>query len=307
MIIKFAIKEFLDDRKLANLSLYTLENYERVLNSFSQYCINNEEVVVLKDVNREIIKGFLNYCRNEKGNSPRTINSKLRIIKVFFNYVIAEKLVVMEDDIFKNIRFAKIDDRVDVFTDRHIQQILRYFNRQSRNKPYHAYRNKMVVITMLGSGMRLGELCNLRWDDIDFDNQIMSIFGKKRKTASIPIANKLKEELESYYTYVKIFFDNEPSRFVFCASDKKQITSESIGAIFKRLSKILNFDDVRLSAHTFRHTFASRAIKNGMDTITLQRILRHESIQMTERYVNMWGTALKDKNEKYNPLNDIDL
>lgn len=62
-----------------------------------------------------------------------------------------------------------------------------------------------------------------------------------------------------------------------------------------------------MSAHTFRHTYASRALKNGMDAITLHRILRHESLQMTQRYVNMWGSGLQDANEKHNPLNNIDI
>ncbi|MFJ8256324.1 tyrosine-type recombinase/integrase [Peribacillus asahii] len=64
---------------------------------------------------------------------------------------------------------------------------------------------------------------------------------------------------------------------------------------------------MRLSAHTFRHTLTSKALKNSMDAITLQRILRHESLQMTQRYVDMWKSDLKYHNEKYNPLNDIDL
>lgn len=306
MILKFAVKEFLDDRKFANLSLHTLRNYKRILTAFETYCISDENIANLKEVTRGTIKGFLNYCR-DKGNSPETINGKLRVLKVFFNYAIAEDFISREVDLFRNIKFSKSDERIDVFTDKHVKQILHYFDRQSRNKPFHAYRNKIAVITMLGTGMRRGELCNLRWVDVDFGNHLVTVFGKKRKAVSIPIAKKLRKELADYYVYVQSFFDGNPSQYVFCTMQKGQLSSETIGAVFKRLNKLFNFEDVRLSAHTFRHSFASRALKNGMDAITLQRMLRHETLQMTQRYVNMWGADLSDSNEKHNPLNDIDL
>ncbi|WP_110928776.1 tyrosine-type recombinase/integrase [Bacillus massiliglaciei] len=307
MIIKIAVNDFLEERKHANLSPYTIKTYKRILIRFVDYCINIEGIADISRVNRDIIKRYLNYLRSSKNNGPRTINSKLRILKVFFNYAVAEDMYEAEGNIFKNIRYAKIDDRISTFSDKHLQQILKYFDKESRNKPFHAYRNKILTLTMLSAGLRRGELSNLRWEDVDFQNRLICVFGKKRKVLSIPIANKLSDELVAYYVYLKEFFDGEPGPYVFCSTSKEQITADTIGSVFKRLSKKMNFDDVRLSAHTFRHTFASRAIKKGMDTITLQRMLRHESTQMTERYVNMWGSDLREKNEKYNPLNDIEI
>ncbi|AZV44088.1 tyrosine-type recombinase/integrase [Peribacillus asahii] len=231
----------------------------------------------------------------------------MRVLKVFFNYLIAEELCPGDVDLFRNIRFSKVDDRIDAFIDAHIKQILRYFDRESRNKPFHAYRNKMAVVFVLGTGVRLGELCNLRWNNIDFENNLVEVYGKKRKVVSIPIANKLRKELADYYVYLQSYYGGKPSQYVFCAINKSQLSPDTLASVFKRLKRLFNFDDVRLSAHTFRHTFASKALKNGMNAITLQRILRHESLQMTQRYVDMWGSDWKHHNEKYNPLNDIDL
>ncbi|RFU71016.1 integrase [Peribacillus saganii] len=307
MILKLAIKAFHEDNEFKNLSAYTIKNYKLLLSSFESYCINVHGITEVKDISRDIIKQFLWYCKSDLGNNHTTLNNKIRVLKVFFNYLVAEDKYEFDKNLFKNIKFAKVEDRVDTFTDKHLKQILRYFDRQSRNKPYHAYRNKMIVITMLSAGIRAGETVNLRWADVDFDNSMISVYGKKRKVASIPIAAKLRKELAEFYVYTRSFFDGQPGPYVFCASDKKQLTPDAIGSLFKRLKKLFNFDDVRLSAHTFRHSFASRALKNGMDSITLQRILRHESLQMTQRYVNMWGTALKEPNEKFNPLNDIDI
>lgn len=102
---------------------------------------------------------------------------------------------------------------------------------------------------MLGTGMRVGELCNLRWQDVDFDNHLVSVYDKKRQLASIPIANKLRKELADYYVYCQIFFDGKPSQYVFCSTTRNKLSPDTIGSVFKRLKKIFDFEDVRVCTH----------------------------------------------------------
>lgn len=306
MIVKFAVKDFLEDREFANLSKYTLTTYRRVLTDFERYCVN-EGVQEVTKIDKRLIRGYLNYCRSELGNIPSTVNQKLRILKAFINYLKAEEILDNEVNPFKNVKFAKVETRIETFNDKHLRQILRYFDKMARHKPFHAYRNRMIVIALLSTGMRRGELSNLRWSDIDFENSVITVYGKKRQSASIPITDKMRKEFSDYYMYVKSVFDSKPSKYVFSTSAKVQLKPETIGMVFKRLKRRFGWEDVRLSSHTMRHTFASRALKSGMDPITLQRILRHESLQMTEKYVSMWGSALKEQNDKHNPLNKFEL
>ncbi|MGM0828088.1 MAG: tyrosine-type recombinase/integrase [Bacillota bacterium] len=306
MIVKFAVREFIADREFANLSSYTLKTYRRVLEDFDRHCVENG-IVSVTDVDKSVIRSYLNYCRRDLNNVPSTLNQKLRVLKAFINYLKAEEIYDSESNPFKNVKFAKVETRIETLNDKHLRQILRYFDRMARHKPFHAYRNRMIIITLLSTGMRRGELVNLRWSDIDFENNVVTVYGKKRQSASIPITSKLRKELSDFYMYVKSVYDSKPSKYVFSNSAKGQLKPDSVSMIFKRMKKIFGWDDVRLSSHTFRHTFSSRALKSGMDPITLQRILRHESLQMTERYVNMWGSALKDQNDKHNPLNKFDF
>ncbi|MFD1676456.1 tyrosine-type recombinase/integrase [Alicyclobacillus fodiniaquatilis] len=113
-------------------------------------------------------------------------------------------------------------------------------------------------MTLLGTGARLGELINIRWADVDFKNSTMSLFGKKRVAIAIPMAAKLERELAKYKIYIQQRFSDLPE-YVFVDSRGRKLTNNAIKNMFKRLKEVMNFKDVRLSSHTFRHAFAHRA------------------------------------------------
>ncbi|MFD1676817.1 tyrosine-type recombinase/integrase [Alicyclobacillus fodiniaquatilis] len=224
----------MDDRQLKNASPHTILGYQRTLGEFHQFCVNNE-VVDSGDVTHSLIKRYFLHCQSERGNNAVTLNHKLINIRAFFNYAEAELELYNEksNPIRKMSRF-KTDVKIDVFTDHHIRQMLLYYRRlKQRDKTFYAYRDPTIIVLLLGTGIKVGELANLRWKDIDFDHDTITVFGKKR------------------------------------------------------------------SMH--------RCLMAGMDVFTHQRLLRHSDLSMTQRYLAIWGTALKEQNDKYNPLNGISL
>lgn len=76
---------------------------------------------------------------------------------------------------------------------------------KQRDKSFVAYRDYMLIVTILGCGARRGELIALKWEGIDFVNMTISLFGKRRITETIPITEKLIKELEGYKTFVSKF------------------------------------------------------------------------------------------------------
>lgn len=306
MLLKFAVKDFMDDRAFRNVSAKTLDNYRRTLGEFHSYCVENG-IVNVGDVRPGTVKGYLVMCQQERGNSPSSINHKLQNLRVFFNYMQQAELVDAKGNPTKAIKPVKAPTTVDVFTDQQIKEMLGYFQRiKGRDKTLYAYRDYAMIVVLLGTGMRLGELVNLRWDDVDFVNQAITVVGKKRQQSSVPMTVKLRKELSEYRVFVGETFKKRPE-YVFTDRSGTKMSENGVKCIFKRLKEVMNFSGVRLSAHTFRHTFASRMVKAGADAFTVQRMLRHTALTMTMRYVNLFGTALKDQNEKFNPLNGIDL
>ncbi|MEK4030772.1 tyrosine-type recombinase/integrase [Pseudobacillus sp. FSL P4-0506] len=305
MLLKFAIQDFLDDREFKNVSPTTMETYRILLKQFEEFCIENE-LVNVQDITQNTIKKYILHYQ-KKGNNAGTTNTKLQRIKAFFNYMV--ECEVIKESPAKKIQRAKEDVRIDVFTDYHIKQMLNYYRRiKQREKSFFAYRDYTIIVTLLSTGLRLSELCNLKWSDIDFQQQTLNVFGKNRRRETIPITERLVKELSAYKVYVEGHFKNRTiSEYVFTNSLNKFLTPNAVQNIFKRLAKIMNFREVRLSSHTFRHTFCQRCIQSGMSVFAVQRMMRHSSVAVTERYAAMWGNDLKEQNDKYNPLNNLDI
>ncbi|WP_435921272.1 tyrosine-type recombinase/integrase [Paenibacillus sp. DYY-L-2] len=306
MILKFAIKDFIEDRELKNVSLHTLDRYRRTLEEFQTFAAE-EGILNIEDLTGNLVKKYLVYCQNEKENNPTTKNSKLRVLKSFTNYLVECEYITDKQNPCKKVYYAKEDIKIEVFKDYHIKQMLSYYRQMNeKSKTYYGYRDYVIILFLMATGLRVGELSNLRWNDISFDGKTATVFGKKREQSSIPLVDKILQELAQFRIYCTQHFKKEPE-FVFPNRHGKQMTPDSIKSVFKRLQKVMNFKDVRLSSHTFRHYLAHTMIMNGADVFTLQKMLRHADLEMSKKYLALWGTALAEQNNKYNPLNNINI
>lgn len=281
LLFKFAVKDFIDDREFKNLSPKTIEGYKLGLQKFQEF-LTNEEIVDVEEISTAVIKRYLLDLKNNRNNNPTSVNTKLKNLKAFFNYLVQEEIIEEKNNPTKKMEYVKEDITIEVFTDRQIKQMLSYFQRiMTRDKTFFAYRDYAIIVTLLGTGLRLGEICNLKWRHVDFDNQTMTTYGKKREYSSIPINDKLKKELREFKIYQVKCLGKE-TEYVFTDKTGSRLTENAVQNVFKRLKTIMNFKGVRVSAHTFRHTFAHRCLMAGMDVFTLQRMLRHSKIDMTQ-------------------------
>lgn len=304
MLLKFAIEDFLSDREFKNVTKSTLDGYKVILKQFFNYVVE-QEIVNVEDLNPHVLKKYLMYCSKELGNNVVSVNSKIKVIKAFLNYMVEEEVISKSP--MAKIQQSKQDIRINAFKDYHIKQMLNYYRKiQQREKEFWAYRDHTIIIFLLGTGVRLGEMCNMKWTDIDFKESRLSVFGKARQTQTIPLAEKVVKELSAYKLYTDKYFYLQ-SEYVFTNIRNMRMTENAVQNVFKRLKVIMNFRDVRLSAHTFRHTFAHRCLMAGMDVFTLQKLMRHSSLNTTQKYLALWGNDLKEQGEKYNPLNNMDI
>ncbi|HEX3034616.1 MAG TPA: site-specific integrase [Thermodesulfobacteriota bacterium] len=150
-----------------------------------------------------------------------------------------------------------------------------------------------ILITALNTGMRKGEIISLRWEDIDFENNLITVrqeVSKSKKLRRIPINSTLRKVLleqklkTGWNDYV--FLNPEGSPYQ---------RSDSLKRCFEGACRRANIKGFRF--HDLRHTFATRLIKAGVSIVVVSKILGHADLKTTMRYVHP-EDSLKDAVEK---------
>lgn len=237
MLLKFAFKDFLDDRRFKNTTKVNITNYQTLLGEFINYCIEHG-VVNVEDISQSHVKSYLIHCQ-DKGNKAGTVNTKLMRMRAFFNYMV--ECEVIKSSPAKKVKLLKDDVKVEVFSDEQINQMLNFYRRvKRRENSYCAYRDYMIIVVILGTGIRRGEIINLKWSDIDFENHSISIFGKTRRKETLPMTEKLTKELRAYQTFCKQHW-GKGSEYAFTKRDYTQLTENSLTLVFKYLREKMNF------------------------------------------------------------------
>lgn len=302
MLIRFAMKEFLSEKEFENLSQNTLKGYKMLFDDFEKYCEGNG-LERVEDLTSRALKGYLNYCKNEKGNNPTSINTKRKQFRAFFNFLVTEG--ILEDNPTDNIKKVREDIRIKTFTDDEVKAILSHLRRTKRKEDsFYAVRNYCIFLTLIGTGLRASELTSLSWNNVDLKNRTIRVFGKMRREEAVPLSERLCEELRYWETYCIQTFGKRPQS-VFVNVSGEGLTVNGLKLWFKRMAKKMDFPETRCSAHSCRHYFAKTWIQNGGDISTLARVLRHSSIKTTEKYLQFWGNEVAEDNDKFNPLNKL--
>ena len=144
-------------------------------------------------------------------------------------------------------------------------------------------RDAAILLLFLDTGLRCAELLHLGTEDVHIEDQWLKVMGKGQKERIVPFGSRAAKLLQRYFYY----FRPEPlieDRFFLCL-DGSTMSENTIKLVFARLSK--KADVPRLHIHLLRHTFATRYLMNGGDSLSLQRILGHTTLEMTRRYVDM--------------------
>ncbi len=159
--------------------------------------------------------------------------------------------------------------------------------------PYEPFKKLSVFLTLANTGMRLGELINLEWTDVDFERRTITIKvkdfwePKNSKPRVIPMTNKLVEVLKDL---------KKDSRWVFTTRNGRQLNRNHLR---ERLVKVcMNIGIELANIHTFRHTFASHLIMKGVDLPTIQKLMGHSDIKTTMIYAHLAPEHLKSAIEK---------
>lgn len=278
MLLQKVIKEYLLECQIQNMTEKTLKGYRNTLQFFARYLQEYQEVDDLDDVSIPLIKQFIIW-EDKRGKKATYINGQIKVLRSFFKYCRQEDYHFLD---MKKVAWKKEEKtKIKTFTPDDVKKLLTYFSGSS----FCDVRNKTLVYTLFETGMRCQELCNLTPDDIK-EGYILVRSGKNHKDRVVPLSPILQKQILKYLRCREKYIEcRNHDEELFLSFHYLKLTVGAVEVILRNAGKSLNITDARVSPHTCRHFFAQQCIRNGMDVYSLSRLMGHESISITQRYL----------------------
>lgn len=162
------------------------------------------------------------------------------------------------------------------------------------------YRNRAIIETLYGCGLRVSELINLRLTDIHRGEGYISVSGKGSKQRLVPVSRRALKEIDTYKTGRNRLPAIYDQNIVFLSRRGRKLSRAMIFIIIKDLAARAGITK-KISPHTFRHSFATHLIEGGADLRAVQEMLGHESILTTEIYTHIDRSYLRDTLLMFHP------
>lgn len=247
---------------------------------------------------------------NEKYPKHKTVKRKLASVKAFYAYLEYEEII--EYTPFRKIRTQIKEPQLlprTIALEQLEQLLLHLYNTikkaTSEYQRNHAMRNVAIIELLFATGMRISEICNLHWRNIDLEEQTVKILGKGSKERILYIGNAcVINVLKQYYDTNKEQIEREG--YFFLNKYKKRISEQSVRILLYKLEKDLNMH-THITPHMFRHTFATMLLDNDVDIRYIQKILGHSSISITQIYTHVSTAKQKEILSLKNPRNHIEI
>ena len=291
----------------------TVAWYTANLKSFHNYLKSRHLPDTLEKIDINVLRQYVLYLLKKnkyKGHpitpekheplSTSSVHGHVRTLRAFFSWLVAEGLIDVNPA--KDLKPPKVYQKViSTLSDDEIRSILALFTFMNS---YNA-RNQTILMLMLDTGLRMGEIINLKMDDIHMNEGLLKVMGKGKKERIVPMGSNAQRALQRY------LFRYRPQPFstiidnVFLSVVGKPLTENGVKLIFSRLAKRSGV--TRLHAHLCRHTFATRFLINGGDVFTLQQILGHSTLEMVRHYVNLASNHVAIQHHKFSPLDRLNM
>lgn len=277
MTLEMALQDFIFSMEVRKLSPRTIANYQKQVSFLIRFAKDRHGITTLDKMTGIVIKEFL--AMKNATCKPQYVNDLLKAFKVFFRYVKDEGYIsdILTDRI-KNVKQPKV--KLISFNAKEIKSFLDYFS----GRDFLSARNQVMFAMFFDTGVRCAELCNMQPSQIKQD--YILVFGKGGKERIVPITPYLGKLLIRYINARTRYLSGEDCAFLFFSKNRKVMTEEGISHIMKDTATAIHVrPEVRVSPHTCRHTYAHMQLRNGCNIYTLARLLGHENIAITQRYL----------------------
>jgi integrase/recombinase XerD len=263
------------------LSKNSIENYTLDIEKLCKFLESNQIEVSPVKIEEETVQQFI--YEIAKSVNPRSQARTISGLKSFFNYLIFEDY--RQDNPMELIETPRLGRKLpDTLSIEDIDKLIAAIDLSSNE----GERNRAMLETLYGCGLRVSELVMLKISDLFFDEGFIKITGKGNKQRFVPISPLTQKYIEIYKNQIRPTLPIQKGHedTLFLNRRGKQLTRAMIFTIIKNLAVAIDLNKI-ISPHTFRHSFATHLLENGADLRSIQLMLGHESITTTEIYMHV--------------------
>ncbi len=255
----------------------TVIAYVRDVDNFKNFCFENHKLKNISKVPYSIIRDWI-INLSEKKLSALTINRKISSLSKFYDFLI--KIQEIKSSPLQNHKRLKVQKKIIIpFSEDEVLRVIDVFSNNFEGK-----RNLLIVDMLYSTGIRREELINIKINDLQLNQNLIKVLGKRNKERLVPLIVDLKKRIEEYLKYRKEIKTNFP--FLFITKTGRKIGPSLVYRVVKNyFSKVST--KVKTSPHVLRHSFATHMLNSGADINSIKEIMGHSSLASTQIYTKI--------------------
>ena len=279
-----------------SLSKNSIEAYLHDVEKLTQYLELTGSIVLPEAISVHQLQDFLKWIA-ELGITSRTQARLISGLRAFYKYLLIENIVTKDPT--ELLDLPKIGMKLPVVLD--IDEIDKILTGIDLSKP-EGRRNKAMLETLYGCGLRVSELTGLKISNLYFNDGFIKVTGKGSKERLVPVGRISRDEIKHYMSEIRPFVPVKRGMddILFLNRRGAALSRVMIFTIVKKLATLAGIKK-NISPHTFRHSFATHLVEGGADLRAVQEMLGHESITTTEIYTHLDKEYLRSTIIEYHP------
>ena len=291
-ILKEKFIDYITNEK--NYSDYTITAYTKDLNTFF-FFLKTIEKNKIDQIDYSVIREYLTWLYNKK-YSKKTISRKISTLRSFFRFLLLNKIIDKNPMIL--ISNPKEDKKLPVFL--HSNELEALLEIPNVKTPL-GQRNKLIIELLYSTGIRVGELVNLKINDFNLYNCTIKVMGKGNKERYVIFGKILKELLIEYMNETRLkLLKGKNSEYLLINKNGNSLSARGVRLIIDEIVKKSSLEK-KISPHIIRHTFATHMLTEGADLKIVQELLGHSNLSTTQIYTHLSNEKIREIYLKTHP------
>ena len=286
---------FLDYLKFEKrYSVHTIRSYNTDLLALNEYLNKKYEGISADSLSSLILRSWLAELK-AGGLEARSINRKISAVKSFFRF--HQRKGTVNTNPATALKLMKTPTRLPSFLK---EDQTAELMAPGEDSSWKSRTNKMLMIILYNSGIRVSELVNIREQHIDMKRSSLKVLGKGNKERIIPLKTEMLEMIREYRASKRAEFEEFDTTYLLVNSNGKKLNTQYAYRAVKHLLEILPTVSKK-HPHLLRHTFATQLANNGAELNAIKELLGHASLAATQVYTHNTIEKLKDVHRKAHP------